>query len=143
MILVLSGNLIGFWILKILKSGCSKLYICTPFIQDIKIMGQGPVSYYIRKTAKFAETVLITSKKYRILKSLKDEGVHVKINPKLHAKLFLIRRGRGGLAIVGSANLTYGGICRNEEIAILVDESKILNKLEVEFNRIRVRSKDY
>ncbi len=50
----------------------------------------------------------------------------IRVYPNLHAKLYLLGNG---FAIVGSANLTVGGLYRNEELNVLIRNEELYNKL--------------
>lgn len=59
-----------------------------------------------------------------------DEG-------KLHAKVFIVTRPNGSKwAIVGSANMTYGGFFRNQEACVVIEDMDSISGMETWFDRL-------
>jgi len=147
---VLSTRTIGIWIFKIFKSLTIKeLDIVTPFLSDVYILNRGRFSYFLDKLARSADVSLITrspnTKKQRdLLKTIKDKGVTIFINDRLHAKLILAKYSpTSGYALIGSANITVGGLSRNIELAIITDNKKMIRDLDQEIRKIKIISKLY
>ncbi len=62
----------------------------------------------------------------------------VKVLSGLHSKLYLTEKK----AIIGSANLTLGGLFRNEELNIIISEERTVRRLHDYFNRLWDEARD-
>jgi len=140
---------IGIWLMRIFTTfGWKELILATPFFSDVEILGRGPVSFYISRLAKTAEVFLITKPpkshtQKKLIRILSLSGVKVYLNELLHAKIIVAKRSPlSGLVIIGSANLTIGGLYRNMELALITDDQNVLQDLNTELDRIKIKSKE-
>lgn len=150
MINVLSTRMIGLWVFKIFKTITLKeLDIVTPFFSDVTILDRGTLSFYLAKLANSTDVSLITmppktQKQDELLSRLNKKGIKIFLNPRLHAKLVLAKYSPvTGYALMGSANLTFGGLCRNIELAVITDNRKLIRDLDQEVRKTKITSKSY
>lgn len=117
-----------------LRRPLQRMFIVTPFLEDYEFFGKGPLSKFILKhVSEGVEVMMLTmppegtngtkasfSRKYVLMKSLVSQGVDVRFNGKLHAKVFLFDESQVTKAcILGSANLTAAAMNERLEIAML------------------------
>lgn len=150
MLYVLPTRLIGLWVFKIFKSlTLRELDIVTPFFSDVHILDRGTVSFYLTKLVRSTDVSLVTkppvtTKQHELLKSLRRKGIKIFVNPRLHAKLILAKYSPvSGYALMGSANITFGGLSRNIELSIITDNRKVIKDLDQEVRKIKITSKLY
>jgi len=150
MLEVLKGRELNIWTGRILTDvSFQYIYIVSPFITDIYIDGRNRFSSMLMRLAKSAHVYLLTrpprdTTEMRFLEGLKEGGISIYVNSLLHAKLILAKRSQtSGLAIIGSANLTYSGFWKNLEIALLVDEPHVIGRLNEEVERLIALSRIY
>ena len=141
---------IGLWVYKIFRSiTLRELDIVTPFFSDVYILDRGKVSFYLAKLAYSTDVSLVTrppktKRQYNLLNSLKEKGVQIFVNPRLHAKLILAKYSPvTGFALIGSANITLSGLSRNIELAIITDDKEIIQDLDQEVRKIKIISRSY
>ncbi len=63
---------------------------------------------------------------------IKNKGI-VKSYPKLHSKIYIFDSKK---AIITSGNLTNGGLLKNFEYGVLLDEIKIVSEIQGDFDKI-------
>jgi len=141
---------LGLWLLRIFTTfGWKELCIVTPFFSDVEILERGAISFFIKRLAKSTDVILITrppetDRQDRLLQNLLTSSVRVYLNEFVHAKLIVAKRSPlSGMAIVGSANLTVSGLSRNIELALITDDPEIIQCLNIEFEKIKIKSKEY
>jgi len=144
---VLSTNLIGLAVYKVLRQiRMQKLFIISPYMSDIEFMEKGSLSFFIKRLSKTVNVSIITRpprnvREKEFLTSFLKYGINVYVNSKLHAKTILSLTPKGeGITVIGSANLTFSGMYRNLEIAIITDEKEIIQQIYKEIIKIRIRS---
>jgi phosphatidylserine/phosphatidylglycerophosphate/cardiolipin synthase-like enzyme len=65
----------------------------------------------------------------------RNPGINLYFNPNLHTKLLVTR----AVALVGSANFTWSGMNRNDEIALLISNPREVGALRKEARETSVR----
>jgi hypothetical protein len=101
------------------------IWIVTPFLHDFDQWPLKPVplsNLLVEHCSRGVRVTLVTKppdvgddKKERLLTVLSTNGVRVKVNDRLHAKIYLFREEREGGTVlwhVGSSNLTFPGLRR-------------------------------
>ena len=71
------------------------------------------------------------------LAKLVNAGVNVLIHDRLHAKVYLFKRGDRVCWIVGSSNLTFGGLSKNTEVNIVGYRHNEYLQVVTEVNKIK------
>lgn len=150
MLYVLPTRLIGLWLFKIFKSiTLRELDILTPFFSDVYILDRGRLSFYLAKLVHSTDISLVTkppatAKQHKLLKRLRKKGIRIFVNSRLHAKLILAKYSPvSGYALMGSANITFGGLSRNIELAFITDNRRVIKSLDQEVRKIKITSKLY
>lgn len=117
------------------------IYIVTPFLQDVDFGNNWSLQRLIsRQLEESARLELLTRppvvdrgsgrnefrRKYRLLEGLERQGVHVRLNPHLHAKAFCFNHNDHVFAtFVGSANMTGPGLHTHLEMALLASNLEV------------------
>lgn len=115
-------------------------------MSDIEFMERGSFSFFIKRLSKTVDVNIITRpprniREKEFLMSFSKYGINVYVNRKLHAKSILSLTPKGeGVTVIGSANLTFRGMYRNLELAIITDEKKVIQQMYKEIIKIRIRS---
>lgn len=127
-----------------LRRPLQRLFIVTPFLEDYEFFGKGPLSKFISKhLSEGTEVSMLTmppegtngtkkafSRKYILMRLLASQGVDIRFNHKLHAKVFLFEESEITKAcILGSANLTAAAMNERLEIAILTYNRQVFDKV--------------
>ena len=73
----------------------------------------------------------------QILTRMVDSGVRVLIHDKLHAKVYLFKRGDRVCWVVGSSNLTFGGLSKNTEVNVTGYRQVEYLQVVAEVNKIK------
>jgi phosphatidylserine/phosphatidylglycerophosphate/cardiolipin synthase-like enzyme len=131
---ILTGKAIPVALYEQLRKPLKRIFIVTPFLEDYEFFGRSPLSKFLSKHAsEGAGITLLTmppegtngtarsfTRKYQLLEQLTKEGVDVRLNVNLHAKVFLFDESAITRAtILGSANLTTAAMNERLEIALL------------------------
>jgi len=109
--------------------------------------GDGPLARKLELLASSTTVTLITAlpqgteaqnvharNQRSVFRGLVVAGVRVLIHDTLHAKVYLFRRGDKVCWVVGSSNLTHGGLSGNTEINVagyrIADYREVLSQVE-------------
>ena len=111
---------------ELINGAKSRLYISSPFIKTnmanmvVDTLKKG---VECRVLTKFTlHNLRYNSLDIKAVESFSNNGFEVKSLDNLHAKIFVI----DDKAIVGSSNLTNGGLLSNIEYNILIEDSKVI-----------------
>jgi len=131
---ILTGKAIPVALYGQLRRPLKRIFIVTPFLEDYEFLGSSPLSKFLSKHVSEGVGITILTmppegtngttrsftRKYQLLNQLMRQGIDVRLNAKLHAKVFLFDESEITRAtILGSANLTTAAMNERLEIALL------------------------
>ena len=141
----------GGIILELIKNPCQELFntliansdkkiaLCAPYVKkDI-------VSQILNLKKNDVELVLITSSNLATfatggsdisaIKYLVEKGINTYNYQNLHAKVYVFDSDK---ALITSSNLTYGGLVRNYEYGVYINDEDIIRKINIDYNDMLV-----
>jgi len=121
------GELVVAFFEEALRMHVEHLLVLTPYVDDSVFADQALRNLWKRTIATVESTIVVrtTQAADAVLRSTQFMQRHcsVRIDPRLHAKVFLAWRPGAELALVGSHNLTGAALHANKEIGILIKPS--------------------
>ena len=128
--------------LELVHQSKKSIKITSPFVK------QNICDELINAKAKSSKVELITSFKLMsiysgsldisAIESIIDNNGTVKNFPKLHSKIYLFDESK---AIITSGNLTYGGLLKNYEYGIYLDDKSIVQKITNDFESLSINER--
>lgn len=137
----LTGRAIPTTLLGRFRRASERVYVVSPFLEDYEFRPLSRLGDLLaRQVDDGASVRLLTCppagrasevrRKRAMLESFERRGVDVHVNTRLHAKIYLFMDSRRQFAMVGSANMTTGGMEKHVELALLSMNADLGRRLE-------------
>lgn len=118
------SELLQLFFEEALRLGARRLEILVPYVNDAAFDDAAFRRVWQRLTAMAATTVVVrTTSAAEVLLRIRTQNAgpfDLRLNPRLHAKVFLAHAAGAQIVLVGSQNLTGAALRTNEEMGILI-----------------------
>jgi len=142
----LTGKNIRLALFGRLRRRAARCYVVSPFLEDYEFEPLDTLSHFLGKyvddgchvillTCPPAGKVSEVLRKHELLEKFQRKGVNVRVNASLHAKVYLFVDDHRPMSMVGSANMTSGGMEKHIELALLSHNAALTSRLEVNIRR--------
>lgn len=111
-----------------------------------KLMGKSSLTDQLSSDLRAAERALESAERVgRVHSLLKTGKLKVKIltDRRFHSKAYIFRGDESSSAIVGSSNLTYGGLVENLELNVMLKDSANVDALEIWFDNLWEQAEEF
>lgn len=122
-LLVGGSELIDTFLIEALRLGSSRTWILVPYVERAALEGDLLRHSWNRLAAVSSVRIVVRSREAADAVRLslqKPERIDLRIEPTLHAKLFVSTSAAGCVALVGSQNLTSAALHTNIEAGLFV-----------------------
>jgi hypothetical protein len=124
-------------LLQLVADSKASIKITSPFVKtdicsEIFNLKQSKSSFELITSFKLAN-IYNGSLDLAALNLILDKNGIVKNHSRLHAKIYIFDDKK---AVITSGNLTFGGLVKNFEYGILVDDKKTINQISADFNAL-------
>jgi phosphatidylserine/phosphatidylglycerophosphate/cardiolipin synthase-like enzyme len=142
----LTGRDISLALYGRLRRSTAKCYVVSPFLQDYEFRPVETLSRFLgRYVDGGVDVTLLTRppmgsrqeirRKWKLLEAMERVRIPVQVNPALHAKVYLFIDAARPMTLVGSANMTSGGMDKYVELALLSHNSDLASRVEAKVVR--------
>lgn len=121
--LVGGSELIGAFLIEALRLGASRTWILVPYVEQAALEGDLLRHSWNRLAVTSGMRIVVRSRAAADavrLSLVKPDRIDLRIEPTLHAKLFVSTSVAGCVALVGSQNLTSAALHTNIEAGLLL-----------------------
>ncbi|MFW9886763.1 MAG: helicase-related protein [Candidatus Thorarchaeota archaeon] len=111
-----------------------------------KLLGKSSLTEQLSSDLRAAERALESAERVGRVHSLLTSGklqVRILTDRRFHSKAYIFRGESSSSAIVGSSNLTYGGLVENLELNVVLKDSRNVDALEDWFDKLWEQAEDF